>query len=387
MRIPDTRVEIDLSRIAHNTKMLRKITLPRARLMAVVKADAYGHGAAAVAGCAIQYGADTLGVARIREAAALREAGLTAPILVFGHTPPEITEQLIHHELIQTVFATRDAYAYDRAAGLLGKKLPVHLKIDTGMGRLGFCGIASRRDMEGRRTIQDLLGAIETIARLPHLVLDGMYTHFAAADEADKTSALGQLEYFTTLIRALEGRAIEIPVKHAANSAAILDLPQSHLDMVRAGIALYGLYPSDQVNRQTVSLLPAMAFKSRIIQVKKVPAGFRVSYGGDYSAPAATSIATVPVGYADGLNRRLSSRGVMLVHGRRAPIAGRVCMDLTMLDVGQIPDVAPGDEVVIFGRQGEAFISADEVAASLNTINYEIVSTIAQRVPRVYQDP
>ncbi len=364
--------------------LLRKIILPQTRLMAVVKADAYGHGATAVARCALENGADTLGVARLQEAMVLREAGVTAPILIFGHTSPEVVEKLIHCELIQTVFDIRDAFAYDRAARLLGKKLPIHLKIDTGMGRLGFGGVFSRDEINREVPECALLSAIETVIRLPNLAVDGIYTHFAAADEADKSGARCQLERFVLLIQRLASRGIEFPVKHAANSAAIIDLPDSHLDMVRAGIALYGLYPSDQVDKRVISLLPAMTFRSRIIQTKNVPAGFRVSYGGDYVAPAATQIATVPVGYADGLNRRLSSRGRMLVHGQRAPIAGRVCMDLTMLDVGHIPDVSPGDDVVIFGSQGDVTITADEVATSLDTINYEIVSTIAHRVPRVY---
>ncbi len=384
MYFSDAVAEIDLKRIALNIQELRRITRPKARVMAVIKADAYGHGAVAVGRCALENGADTLGVARIQEAVILRENGLSAPLLIFGHTSPAAADMLIQYDLTQTVFDSSMAEAYNQAAGQRGGKLKIHLKIDTGMGRLGFWGSTPLAEADSEISGAGTLKAIEAITRLPHLELEGIYTHFAAADEADKTNSLGQLESFLTLIQRLRSRSIEFPVQHAANSAAIIDLPETHLDMVRAGISLYGLYPSAQVDQKKITLLPAMRFASRIIQTKNVPAGFRVSYGGDYQATQATTIATVAVGYADGLNRGLSSRGHMLVHGRRAPIAGRVCMDLTMLDVGDIPDVAPGDEVVIFGSQGDAFIGADEVAAMLGTINYEVVTGISKRVPRVY---
>ena len=229
--------------------------------------------------------------------------------------------------------------------------------------------------------------ALEEVARicaLENLWPEGLWTHFACSDEADKTYTVGQFETFTRFRRALADNGLTFPVCHAANSGAIIDMPGSHLDMVRAGIAVYGLYPSREVDQGRIDLHPAMTLKARIAHVKQVPAGTRISYGGTWQATRPTTIATVPVGYGDGYSRLLSNQGPMLVHGRRAPVAGRVCMDLTMLDVGHIDDVKVGDEVVLIGRQGDETLSADEIAAKLKTINYEVVTTLMARVPRVY---
>ena len=220
--------------------------------------------------------------------------------------------------------------------------------------------------------------------RLSGLEVEGIYTHFATADSSDKSYAIHQLELFVEFIERLRVAGLEFSVKHAANSAALIDMPESHFDMVRPGISIYGLYPSEEVNKARVKLKPAMALKTKVIHLKDVPAGFKVSYGSTYETEKSTTIATVPIGYADGLNRLLSSNGHMLVNGLKAPILGRVCMDLTMLDVGHIPGVTLEDEVVIFGRQKEATISVDETASNLNTINYEIVSTLTERVLRQY---
>jgi alanine racemase len=270
-----------------------------------------------------------------------------------------------------------------QTATSLKKKIKIHLKVDTGMGRLGLLP----QNFERNNSTAINADAIEetlAIAGLDGLELEGIFTHFATADSADKTYAEDQLDLFMRFLNRLHKSGLEPPVRHAANSAALIDMPQSHLDMVRPGIASYGLYPSDEVNKKHVSLKPAMALKAKIIHLKKVPAGFKVSYGSTYKTHRPTTIATIPIGYADGLNRLLSSSGQMLVHGKRAPIIGRVCMDLTMLDVGHINDVQMADEVVIFGQQGSDTIAVDEIASSLKTINYEIVSTITARVPRVY---
>jgi alanine racemase len=251
------------------------------------------------------------------------------------------------------------------------------------MGRLGL--LPQNFQLDNSAAIDtDAVEETLAIAGLDGLELEGIFTHFATADSADKTYAEDQLDLFMNFLNRLRKAGLEPPVRHAANSAALIDIPQSHLDLVRPGIATYGLYPSDEVNKRHVSLKPAMALKARIIQLKKVPAGFKVSYGTSHETRKPTTIATIPIGYADGLNRLLSSRGQMLVHEQRAPIIGRVCMDLTMLDVGHIDNIQMGEEVVVFGRQGSASITVDEVASSLNTINYEIVSTITARVPRVY---
>lgn len=365
--------EINLSAIAQNTAELRRLTSPEARLMAVVKANGYGHGAVEVATEALKHGADRLGVARISEGIHLRQAGIDAPILVLGYSPPEFIPTLIEADLIPTVYSTDLARVISDYARFCGKIIPIHIKIDTGMGRLGFAAEKSRS-----------LSDIEMIARMPGIKLEGIFTHFATADSRDKTYAEIQLALFMDFIDKLRQRGLEFPIRHAANSAGIIEMPESHMDMVRAGISLYGLYPSDETDRSRIALKPVMTLKSRIIHLKRVSAGFHVSYGCTYQTTQPTVIATVSIGYADGLNRLLSSRGYMLVQGQHAPIAGRVCMDLTMLDIGHIPDVHIGDEVVVFGSQQDAFISVDEIASMLNTINYEIVSTITARVVRQY---
>ena len=377
------RAEIDLKSIAHNIKELRRITHPDARLMGVVKANGYGHGAIEVARCALQNGAEVLGVARVEEGMRIREAGIEVPILIFGYTIPELTADLLEYDLTQTVYTCASAQELSQTATALKKKIKIHLKVDTGMGRLGLLPQNFQRDNSGTLNAVAIEESL-AIAGLDGLELEGIFTHFATADSADKTYAEDQLDLFMNFLNRLRKAGLEPPVRHAANSAALIDMPQSHLDMVRPGIASYGLYPSDEVNKKHVPLKPAMALKARIIHLKKVPAGFKVSYGSTHQTPKATTIATIPIGYADGLNRLLSSSGQMLVHGQRAPIIGRVCMDLTMLDVGHIDNVQMGDEVVIFGQQGSDSITVDEIASALNTINYEIVSTITARVPRVY---
>jgi alanine racemase len=251
------------------------------------------------------------------------------------------------------------------------------------MGRLGVLPDCFRT-LQSSRDVDNAVHEVESIARLRNLEIEGIYTHFAIADSPDRSYTENQLEIFMDLIDQLKRAGMEFPVKHAANSAAVINMPKTHLDMVRAGISIYGLYTSDSVDKNRIDLKPAMELKARIIYVKKVPAGFKVSYGITYETEKATTIATVPIGYADGFNRLLSSRGHMLVCRRKAPIIGRVCMDMTMLDVGDIPEVSLEDEVVVFGKQGDASITVDEIASSINTINYEIISTIADRVPRIY---
>jgi len=380
-----TWAEIDLSAYAHNIRELKRVTQPQARLMAVVKADGYGHGAVEVARTALQNGAEFLGVARIHEAVELRAAGLEAPILVFGYSSPDSAPTLIDHDLIQTVYSPTTAKALSGQAARQGKKIKIHIKVDSGMGRLGLLLGESAGKAPPNIPAAGTIGDVEVISRLANLEVEGIFTHFATSDSADKSYANRQLERFMEFINQLDQAKLKPPLAHAANSAAVIDLPEAHLDMVRPGIATYGLYPSDEVNQSKVKLKPVMTLKSSIIHLKKVPAGFPVSYGITYRTEKPTTIATVPVGYADGYNRLLSSRGQMLVRGKRVPIVGRVCMDLTMLDVGALKDVMIEDEVVVFGQQGIEALTADELAASLNTINYEIVTSITARVPRIYR--
>ena len=380
---PITWAEINLEAYAHNIRELKRLTRPPARLMAVVKANGYGHGAVEVAREALQNGAQYLGVARINEAIPLREAGLEVPILIFGYSPPDLAPVLMDYELTQTVYSLSTASALSEQATRKGKKINVHLKVDSGMGRLGFL-LETTNGNPHDNAAQNPAREIEAITRLPGLTVEGIFTHFATADSADKSYADLQLDRFMDLLNRLQREGLEPPLRHAANSGALIDMPGSHLDMVRPGIATYGLYPSNEVNKRIVDLKPVMTLKSKIIHLKRVAPGFNISYGITFQTKNHTTIATVPVGYADGFNRLLSSRGHMLIHGRRVPIVGRVCMDLTMLDVGGISKVALEDEVVVFGEQGNEAVTADEIASSLDTINYEVVSTITGRVPRVY---
>lgn len=371
--------EIDLGAVDHNLKALQRLTGPAVRMLAAVKANAYGHGLVPVARQAVASGVHMLGVARTDEGIELRKSGIDAPILLFGYTSPDAVEDLLKYDLTPTVFSHATAEAMSAAALKAGKRLPVHVKVDTGMGRIGLLA-ADLQTVGGMGGVPE----IEGIVRLNGLVPEGIYTHFAAADSRDKTSARRQFKRFMDTLAALADKGVTFPLRHAANSGAVIDMPETHLDMVRPGIAVYGLYPSDEVEQERIRLIPAMTLKARIAQVKTVPAGFQVSYGSTYTTPRPTVIATVPVGYADGYRRALSSRGIMLAGGVRVPVIGRVCMDLVMLDVGRVPGIRPEDEVVILGVQGYERISADEIAGWLDTINYEVVSTVMARVPRVY---
>lgn len=372
-----TWAEIDLGAIDHNVRELRRLTRPSARLLVAVKANAYGHGAVAVARQALASGADALGVARLQEGIELRAAGLAAPILIFGYTPPAVADRLLAFDLTQTVSSLEGARALSAAALAAGGRVRAHIKVDSGMGRLGLL-------LGDEASCATAVAEIQAIAALPGLQAEGLFTHFAASDSRDKASARAQFEVFRRLLDALGAAGKAFDMRHAANSGAIIEMPETHLDMVRAGIALYGLWPSEEVDRRRAALRPAMTLKTRIIHLKRVPAGFKVSYGGTYTTPAPTTIATVAIGYADGFSRQFSSNGRMLLRGRAVPIVGRVCMDLTMLDVGGVPEAALEDEVVVFGRQGDAAVTADELAARRGTINYEITSAITARVPRYY---
>jgi len=349
--------------------------------MAVVKADGYGHGAVDIARTAIESGSDRLGVARLHEAEKLRKAGINASILVFGFTHSEEIHRFVDLDLTATVYSLEMARQLSKAASSQGVTLKTHLKVDSGMGRVGLLPDSMRA---GRSSRGEAASEVRKIVTLPGLDFEGIYTHFASADSADKSYAEHQLQVFTSFLDELKLSGVEFELRHAANSAAVIDLPGSHFDMVRAGIAIYGLYPSGEVDRSSVELKPVMAFKSFVTSVKKVPKGFKVSYGMTYETDRPTCIASVPAGYADGFSRLLSSKGCMLVKGMRAPIAGRVCMDQTLIDVGHIPEVKPGDEVVLFGSQGREEITADEIASLTNTINYEIVSSLTSRVAKYY---
>lgn len=350
----------------------------------MVKADAYGHGAVPIAERALAEGADWLGVARIGEALELRRAGIDAPVMIFGYTSPERAEELLGEELTQAVFDVEMATALSDRVAASGGRLRCHLKLDTGMGRLGLVIDPMASDPERRAATTAALDDAAAIAALPGLELEGVFTHFASADRFDKSDTRIQLDRFLTFLEAMRGRGIEAPLRHAANSSALIEVPESHLDLVRPGIATYGLAASDEVDWSALGLEPVLQLESRIVQLRRLPAGSGVSYGSTWRTTRPTLIATVAAGYADGLNRLLSSRGRMLVRGQSAPIVGRVCMDFSMLDVGHIEGVRSQDRVTIIGRQQDATLTADAVAAQLDTISYEVVTGIPKRVPRLY---
>ncbi|SCX94249.1 alanine racemase [Desulfoluna spongiiphila] len=371
--------EIDLSRIAANAHIL-KAHAGAARLMAVVKANAYGHGAEQVARTALENGASWLGVARVSEAVALREAGIEAPILILGVTTEAGVPLLIRYALRQAVVDAGHARMLSQAAERLGGKVLGHIKVDTGMGRVGFDAVQDPGEASARACASAILEA----AALPGLQAEGIFTHFATADEANLVEARNQLARFTSVLDDLKARGLVFELRHAANTAGIFTLPEARFDMVRGGISLYGMNPSAKVRVDALGVRPAMTVKGNIVQVKHVKKGAFISYGGTWRAEQETVVATVPCGYGDGYPRLLSGRGHMLVRGRRVPVLGRVCMDMTMVDVTGIDGVAVGDEVVIMGSQGDATVSADEIAEAIGTINYEVTCMVASRVPRIY---
>ena len=367
-----TWVEIDLSAIGNNTRRLKSLVGPRVRLLATLKADAYGHGALKVARTVLHNGASMLGVATVSEAAPLRNAGISAPILVFGYVPLWQMREAVRLNLTVTLYALESAHALSRAALTLGQIMKIHVKIDTGMGRLGVRA----------EQIDEILTLLQEIVALPGIELEGIYTHFAMADAQDLTHARMQLARFQDVLRVVEAKHLRPPLVHAANSAATLILPEAHFDMVRPGIALYGMDPSAEV-RLPEGFRPTLSFKTQVAQVKVIPAGECISYGCTYTTDRPTRVAVLPVGYADGFRRAPANWGTVLIHGQQAPLLGNICMDQCMVDVSHIPQVRMGDEVVLIGRQGTATLSAEQVAQRLGTINYEVVAEILARVPRV----
>jgi len=367
-----TWVEIDLSAIGNNTRQIAALVGPNVRVLASLKADAYGHGALKVARTVLHNGASMLGVATVSEATPLREAGIAAPILVFGYVPLWQMREAVRLGLTITLYSVESAQALSRAALALGKTVKVHVKIDSGMGRLGVRA----------EQVEEVLALVREIKSLPALELEGIFTHFAMADAADSTHTKLQLARFQHVLAVLEAQHLRPLLVHAANSAALIHFPETRFDMVRPGIALYGLDPSAEV-RLPAGFRPALSFKTQVAQVKLIPAGECISYGCIYRTEQPARIAVLPVGYADGFRRAPTNWGSVLIHGQEAPLLGRVCMDQCMVDVSHIPQTRVGDEVVLIGRQGSASLTAEQVAQRLGTINYEVVSEILARVPRV----
>ncbi len=365
--------EINLDNIAHNVREIRRITNEKAEIMGVVKADAYGHGVFEVVRTLLDNGVTSLAVSMLDEAIQLRQFGIDVPILILSYTDPRRAEEIIQHNVTQTVFSHDLAEALSEAAVRLKKKVKIHIKIDTGMSRVGF--------MPGYSAVKNVVA----ISRLPGIIIEGLFTHFASADEEDKSYTYMQFERFMSICSELSRIGVYIPIKHVANSAALLQFPEMHLDMVRPGIILYGMYPSEHVDKSKIDLKPAMTLKANVILVKTVEKNTSISYGRIFTTKRESRIATIPIGYADGYSRTLSNRARVLIHGQFAPVVGRICMDQCMVDVTDLDcEVKVGDEVVLFGKQGDRELPIEEVAAGMGTINYETACIIGKRIPRVY---
>ena len=363
--------EINLDAIVKNVDNLMALTKENTGALAVVKADGYGHGDVAVAKAVAQK-VTGYAVATLDEAVNLRENGVKKPILVLGYVDPYEFDILVSYEITATVFDVETAQLLADAARVQKKQAHCHIKVDTGMRRIGL-----EPDENG-------IAIVNQITALKELSADGIFTHFAASDETDKTSAEHQFKLFTDFTGRLEKEGIHFTYRHCANSAAVIDMPQVDLDMVRLGIAMYGMYPSDEVKKEKVELFPALDLKSHITMVKEIPAGEKVSYGGTFTTTRTTKLATVSVGYGDGYPRALSSKGYVLVRGQKAPIVGRVCMDQMMVDVTDIKNVTRADIVTLIGKDGDAEITVEEIAALAGTFNYEFVCDLGKRIPRSY---
>ena len=366
--------EVDLDAIWENMVHMKENIAENTKILAVIKTDGYGHGGVPIAKMLEQldfmfgYAAATY-----EEAHVLREAGVKKPILILGYTFPYCYEELIREEIRPAVYRRDTVEELAAAAVKVGQKAKVHIKVDTGMGRIGITP-----DEEGLEFVRFLI-------EHPELEVEGIFTHFAKSDEADKTSANHQLELFQDFIKKIQTElGITIPVKHCSNSAAILEMPQANMDMVRAGITTYGLYPSEEVSKDIVPLRAAMSLYSHIVYCKTIHAGQSVSYGGLFTAQKDTRVATIPVGYGDGYPRSLSGKGYVLIRGKKAPILGRVCMDQFMVDISEIPEAMDGDKVTLLGMDGTERITAEELGELSGRFNYEFVCDLGKRIPRVY---
>ena len=371
-----TRAEIDLTAFRHNLQNLRKYLDPQTRIMAVVKADAYGHGAVPCARIAVESGAaNYLGAGVIEEGIELRENGLNAPILILGSIFPDEAEDLVRHNLATILCTQPLAQALSKEAEKQDKTVSVHIKVDTGMNRLGI-------------SPENLPALLDQVRNLKNLKIEAVSTHFSSADDEDLSVTQAQLEKFQTALTILQKEGVHTPIVHCANTSALFKFPESHFNMVRPGLILYGVLPSPSlrpiIDQGENPFQPVMQWKSQIILLKPIAKNQPVSYSGSFTTQRDCLIATLPIGYADGLHRMLSNKMDVLIRGRRAPQVGNICMDMILIDVTDIPDVQAGDEVVIFGRQGDEMISVEELAVKGKTIPYEILCSVSKRVPRIY---
>ena len=363
--------EIDLDAIAYNTRNIKQL-IGNKDLIAVVKANCYGHGAIDIIPTLLENGASRLAVAMISEALEIRENKITAPIMILGFTPLYLGEELINNDIEQTVYDLDYARELSKIALSFNKKAKIHIAMDTGMGRIGF--------LPNEKSIDD----ITEIYSLEGIDVVGIFTHFSTSDEKDKEYSHQQFTKMMSMMDELQKRGVNIPLKHVANSGAIIDLPNTYLDAVRAGIILYGYYPSDEVNKSNLALKPALTLKATITNVKTLEKDMYISYGRTFKTTNKTIVATIPVGYADGYIRKLGENGKVIIKDKFAPIIGRICMDQFMIDVTNIPDVKIGDEVILLGENNSLKYNADDMAEKLGTINYEVTCMLKSRLPRVY---
>lgn len=365
--------KIDLDAIAHNIKMVRKKVGNDVKILGVIKADAYGHGAVEV-GSQIEELVDGFALAVIEEAIVLRKAGLTKPMMLLGYTDESNYKDLLEYDVAQTIYSFGMAEKLSACATKMGKTAKVHIKVDTGMGRIGFL------------PNEDSVAEVVKISKLPNIAIEGLFTHFSKADMAGEGPdyTKGQFKKYQLFSNALETAGVQIAIHHVANSAGIMEYPETYLDQVRSGIITYGLYPSDEVDESHLDLKPAMELKSHIVHIKEVPAGYAIGYGGTYVTKDITRIATIPVGYGDGYPRSLSNKGSVIVNGKLVPIIGRVCMDQFMVDITSVPDAKIGQDVTLMGREGDTVYSCEEISALAGSFNYEFCCDVGRRIPRVY---
>lgn len=364
---------ISLDAVEENFKNMRANINPETKMIAVVKTDGYGHGAVPVAKLVEDYHYIWgFAVATAEEAQILRRNQIQKPVLILGYTFEEHNEMLVRLDIRPVVFKLETAKALSEEAARQGKTVNIHLALDTGMSRIGFT--------DTKESIEVIL----EIAKLPNLKIEGLFTHFARSDEADKTSAWGQLARYQDFLEQLSAAGIRIPLKHCSNSAGIIDLPEANMDAVRPGISIYGIYPSSEVKKEKVPLKPVMQLKSHIVYIKELEAGIPVSYGGTFVTEKKTKVATIPVGYGDGYPRSLSGKGWVLIHGKKAPILGRVCMDQFMVDISDIDEAKELDEVTLFGESEGAILPVEDLSSICGRFSYEFVCDIGKRIPRIY---
>lgn len=365
--------EIDLDILANNMREIRRISNSE-EIIAIIKADGYGHGAVEIAPVLLENGANRFGVAVITEAIELREAGISVPIMILGFTPPTLYESILKYDIEQTIYSLKDAEELSKVAVKSNKIAKIHIAVDTGMGRIGY------------QPNYDNALEIKNISMLPNVEIIGLFTHFACSDEFDKEYTMEQIQKYNIFNELLKELGVNIPIKHLSNSAAVIDLPIIHCNAVRPGIILYGYYPSDEVMKDKVKVKPVMSLKANIIHIKTVPEGEFISYGRTFKTERESIIATLPIGYADGFTRLLFQKAKVIVNGKLAPVVGRICMDQCMIDITGIDGVNIGDEVILIGEdEYNNVITADDIAKQIGTISYEIVCAISKRVPRVYK--